>query len=114
MARTTTVPLAHPESFFIGGSWVAPSSDSTIDVIDAGTEELAFSIAEAQAADMARAVESARTAFDEGPWPQLTHAERAELPPCPRRRADGAQRRARPSCGRASRASWPAWPSTRG
>ncbi len=77
MARTTTVPLAHPESFFIGGSWVAPSSDSTIDVIDAGTEELAFSIAEAQAADMARAVESARTAFDEGPWPQLTHAERA-------------------------------------
>jgi putative ABC transport system permease protein len=56
MARTSTVPLAHPESFFIGGSWVAPSSDSSIDVIDAGTEELAFTIAEAQAADMARAV----------------------------------------------------------
>jgi hypothetical protein len=77
MARTSTVPLAHPESFFIGGSWVAPSSDSSIDVIDAGTEELAFTIAEAQAADMARAVEAARTAFDTGPWPQLTHAERA-------------------------------------
>ena len=27
MARSSTVPLAHPESFFIGGSWVAPSSD---------------------------------------------------------------------------------------
>ena len=54
MARTSTVPLAHPESFFIGGSWVAPLSDSSIDVIDAGTEELAFTIAEAQAADMAR------------------------------------------------------------
>jgi acyl-CoA reductase-like NAD-dependent aldehyde dehydrogenase len=35
-------------------------------------------VAEAQAADMARAVEAARTAFDEGPWPTLTHAERAE------------------------------------
>jgi len=34
-------------------------------------------VAEAQSADMARAVEAARTAFDEGPWPQLTHAERA-------------------------------------
>jgi acyl-CoA reductase-like NAD-dependent aldehyde dehydrogenase len=78
MARSTTVPLAHPESFFIGGAWVAPSSDAKIDVIDAGTEEIAFSVAEAQAADMARAVEAARTAFDEGPWPTLTHAQRAE------------------------------------
>ena len=26
---------------------------------------------------MARAVGAARTAFDEGPWPALTHAERA-------------------------------------
>ena len=78
MARSTTVPLLHPESFFIGGSWVAPSSDAKIDVIDAGTEEIAFSVAEAQAADMSRAVEAARTAFDEGPWPTLTHAQRAE------------------------------------
>jgi len=77
MARSTTVPLAHADSFFIGGAWVAPSSDSQITVIDAGTEEVAFSVAEAQAADMARAVEAARTAFDDGPWPQLTHAERA-------------------------------------
>ena len=36
MARSTTVPVLHPESFFIGGSWVAPSSDAKIDVIDAG------------------------------------------------------------------------------
>ena len=78
MARSTTIPLTHPDELFIGGSWVAPSSDSKIDVIDAGTEEVAFSVAEAQAADMARAVGAARTAFDEGPWPTLTHAERAE------------------------------------
>ena len=27
---------------------------------------------------MARAVDAARQAFDAGPWPRLTHAERAE------------------------------------
>ena len=28
------VPLRSPDRFFIGGEWVAPSSDATIDVID--------------------------------------------------------------------------------
>ena len=72
-----TAPVSHPDRFFIGGAWVAPSSDATIDVIDAGTEEVYFSVPEAQADDMSRAVAAARTAFDEGPWPGLTHAERA-------------------------------------
>ena len=35
-------------------------------------------MAEAQAADIDRAVSAAREAFDNGPWPRLTHAERAE------------------------------------
>ena len=42
MARTATAPVNHPDRFFIGGEWVAPSSDATIDVIDSGTEELFF------------------------------------------------------------------------
>ncbi len=75
---TTTSPLRHADRFYIGGQWVAPSSDATIDVIDSGTEELFFSVAEAQEADMARAVAAARQAFDDGPWPRMTHAERAE------------------------------------
>jgi acyl-CoA reductase-like NAD-dependent aldehyde dehydrogenase len=78
MPRAATLPLAHPDALFIGGSWVAPSSDSVIDVIDAGTEELSFRVPEAKADDIARAVAAARDAFDEGPWPQLTHAERGE------------------------------------
>ncbi len=53
--------------------------DATIKVIDSGTEELYFSVAEAQAADISRAVEAAREAFDSGPWPRLTHAERAGI-----------------------------------
>ena len=115
MARTTTVPLAHPESFFIGGSWVAPSSDSSIDVIDAGTEELAFSVAEAQAADMARAVEAARTAFDEGPWPHADPRRARRATSAPSRAAlmernDALGRAVAARVGRRS----PASPSTRG
>jgi aldehyde dehydrogenase (NAD+) len=76
--RTTTSPVRQPDRLYIGGRWVEPSSDQRIDVIDAGTEEPYFRIAAAGPADMARAVAAARTAFDEGPWPRLTHAERAE------------------------------------
>jgi aldehyde dehydrogenase (NAD+) len=74
----TTALLRHPDRFFIGGQWVAPSSDATIEVIDSGTEEHFFTVAEAREADMARAVDAAREAFDVGPWPRLTHAQRAE------------------------------------
>ena len=77
MTATTSAPVSYPDRFFIGGQWVAPSSDATIDVIDAGTEELFFSVAAARAEDMSRAVGAARAAFDEGPWPAMTHAERA-------------------------------------
>ncbi|MFN8037147.1 MAG: aldehyde dehydrogenase [Acidimicrobiia bacterium] len=78
---TATIPAApvrRPDRFFIGGEWVEPSSEATIDVIDSGTEELFFKVAEAKAEDISRAVGAARTAFDDGPWPSLTHSERAE------------------------------------
>jgi acyl-CoA reductase-like NAD-dependent aldehyde dehydrogenase len=71
------VPIGHTSEFYIGGSWVAPSSDATFEVIDPSTEQPYFSVAEAQAADMARAVEAARAAFDDGPWPTMPPAERA-------------------------------------
>jgi aldehyde dehydrogenase (NAD+) len=78
LADDIRVPLRNADRFFIGGEWVTPSSDAKIDVIDSGTEELFFRVAEAQAADISRAVGAARQAFDEGPWPRLTHARRAE------------------------------------
>jgi aldehyde dehydrogenase (NAD+) len=77
LASETSAPIRHADRFFIGGQWVTPSSGATINVIDSGTEELFFSVAEAQAADITRAVAAAREAFDTGPWPRLTHAERA-------------------------------------
>src|SRR5215475_14436669 len=78
IASQASAPIRHADRFFIGGQWVAPSSDATIKVIDPGTEELYFSVAEAQAADIARAVGAAREAFDSGPWPRLTHEQRAD------------------------------------
>ncbi|MEX0665889.1 MAG: aldehyde dehydrogenase [Acidimicrobiia bacterium] len=81
MTSTTSTlsppPLRHMDRFFIGGEWVEPSSGAKIDVIDSATEELFFSVAEAGSADMARAVEAARLAFDDGPWTRTTHTERA-------------------------------------
>ncbi|MGC4250443.1 MAG: aldehyde dehydrogenase [Sphingobium sp.] len=70
--------LERPDQFFIGGEWVAPSSSAVIDVINPATEEVFLTVAEAQAADIDRAVTAARQAFDKGPWPRMTHAERAQ------------------------------------
>ena len=73
----TGAPISHADKFFIGGAWIPPSSDSVFEVNDSDTEEVFYRAAEAQAPDMERAVGAARAAFDEGPWPQLSHAERA-------------------------------------
>jgi aldehyde dehydrogenase (NAD+) len=78
LASQTRPPVRHPDRLFIGGDWVKPSSDKMIDVIDSNDESVYFSVAEALAPDMDRAVGAARAAFDEGPWRKLTHGQRAE------------------------------------
>ena len=75
--RADTKAIRHADRFFIGGEWVAPSSRARIDVRDSATEEVFLSVAEAQVEDVDRAVAAARTAFDGGPWPRMTHEERA-------------------------------------
>ncbi len=77
VAAQSAVPLSHNDRFFIGGEWVKPSSDAVLDVIDSATEQLYFRVPEAQPADMDLAIGAARTAFDRGPWPRMTHSERA-------------------------------------
>jgi len=63
---------------FIGGAWLKPSSDATLDVISPFTEELVYRVPEAREADVDRAVAAAREAFDRGPWPRLAPTERAD------------------------------------
>ena len=62
---------------FIGGSWIEPSSVRRLKVVSPSTEEIIAEVPEALADDVDRAVEYARVAFDEGPWPQLSAHERA-------------------------------------
>jgi aldehyde dehydrogenase (NAD+) len=76
--RSATAPIASPDKFYIDGEWAAPSSDDKIDVLDSATEERFFSVAAARESDMRRAIAAARRAFDHGPWPRLTPADRAE------------------------------------
>jgi aldehyde dehydrogenase (NAD+) len=73
-----TLPVRHTDKFYIGGQWVTPSSDAKISVFDSDTEQLYFTVPEGQAADIDRAVTAAKEAFDDGPWPRLSHAQRAE------------------------------------
>jgi acyl-CoA reductase-like NAD-dependent aldehyde dehydrogenase len=71
------VKLRHPDKFFIGGQWAKPSSGSVFSVTDSDSEELFLTVPEAQAADIDAAVAAAHRAFHEGPWPRLSHGERA-------------------------------------
>jgi aldehyde dehydrogenase (NAD+) len=64
--------------FFIGGEWVAPSTSETIDVISPATEAICARVPAGKSADIDRAVAAARAAFDRGPWPRLTVAERVD------------------------------------
>ncbi|MBD8605446.1 aldehyde dehydrogenase [Aeromicrobium sp. CFBP 8757] len=72
-----SVTLNNSDKFYIGGEWVAPSTDSTFALHSGATEEVFATVAEAQEADLDRAVAAARQAFDHGPWPRMTHVQRA-------------------------------------
>jgi aldehyde dehydrogenase (NAD+) len=70
--------MARGSQLYIGGEWTEPSSQQRLSVISPSTEEIIARVPEAREADIDRAAESARAAFDDGPWPQTTPAERAE------------------------------------
>ena len=67
------------DRLFIGGEWVTPAGTGIIEVVNPATEEPAGRVPEATEADIDRAVEAARKAFDEGPWPKMAPTERAEI-----------------------------------
>src|ERR1700685_3558886 len=64
-------------NLFIDGKWVDGEKGARIEVIDPATEDVIGSVAEATPADAVRAIQAARTAFDDGPWPWMKPAERA-------------------------------------
>lgn len=73
------VAIAHPSRLFIGGAWVPAMSGREIEIVSPVSEAVIGRVAEADEADMDRAVEAARHAFDHGPWSRLAPAERAAI-----------------------------------
>jgi aldehyde dehydrogenase (NAD+) len=67
------------DSFFIDGAWRPAKTDRTFDVISPRSEELVGRVPAASREDIDDAVAAARRAFDEGPWPRMSPAERAEV-----------------------------------
>jgi acyl-CoA reductase-like NAD-dependent aldehyde dehydrogenase len=66
------------DQLFIDGKWNAPETDSALTVISPHSEAVIGRAAAAGPADVNRAVDAARAAFDTGPWPRMQPAERIE------------------------------------
>ncbi len=64
---------------WIGGAYTDAADGAAYDDLDPASGEAFARIARGGAADVARAVGAARRAFDEGPWPRTTAAERAKV-----------------------------------
>jgi acyl-CoA reductase-like NAD-dependent aldehyde dehydrogenase len=62
----------------VGGSWV-PAARGTYAVIDPATEEPVGRAPECSTVQVEAAVRAAREAFERGPWPAMTGAERGAL-----------------------------------
>ncbi|RDJ98555.1 aldehyde dehydrogenase family protein [Paraburkholderia lacunae] len=64
------------DQLFINGRWVSPVKGGTFDTVDPFTETVIAKVAAATAEDVDLAVKAARDAFDNGPWPRMSGAER--------------------------------------
>jgi aldehyde dehydrogenase (NAD+) len=65
------------DQLYIGGEWVEPAGEGSIEVVNPTTEEVIGRIPEGTAEDADRAVRAARAAFDS--WSQTSPEERARL-----------------------------------
>jgi len=68
--------LVAARSPFVDGRFVAGDAGS-FGVVSPSTEEVAFEVEASSVAQFDAAIEAARRAFDDGPWPRLSMAERA-------------------------------------
>ncbi|HLS20831.1 MAG TPA: aldehyde dehydrogenase family protein [Bacillota bacterium] len=71
--------LSETIGLYINGSYVPSQSGKTFESLNPATEEVIATVSEADEKDIDIAVDAARKAFDEGPWSELTTAERSHL-----------------------------------
>ena len=67
------------QPLFIGGKWLDSVSGKTFATLNPATGETICQVAEGDKADVDLAVKAARKAFEEGPWPKMSAAERGRL-----------------------------------
>ena len=63
----------------IGGKWVEAASGKTFATVNPADGSDLAHVAEGDKEDVDRAVKAARKAFDDGPWPRMTPAERERM-----------------------------------
>jgi betaine-aldehyde dehydrogenase len=71
--------LTTQQKMLVGGDWVAAESGETYDVLNPATGEVISRVPKGGREDASRAVDAAREAFDKGPWPRMTPADRAKI-----------------------------------
>jgi aldehyde dehydrogenase (NAD+) len=70
---------AKEHALFIGGQWVDSVSGKTFAAVNPSTGDPICDVAEADAADVDRAVQAARKALETGPWSRMDAADRGRL-----------------------------------
>ncbi len=78
IAKELPVALG-PTKLLINNRWVDSQSGKTFPTINPATGDEICQLAEADAADVDEAVKAARQAFEDGPWPKMSAAERGRL-----------------------------------
>jgi phenylacetaldehyde dehydrogenase len=78
-SATSPAPITfeRKRELFIDGEWVESQSRQRLTVVDPSTSGLVGTVADANAADVDRAVRAARAAFESGVWSRRAAADRA-------------------------------------
>src|SRR5437667_7547177 len=77
--RTAKRPQVKDQPLFIGGRWLDSVSGKTFPTLNPATGETICQVAEGDKADVDRAVQAARKAFEEGAWARMNASERGRL-----------------------------------
>jgi len=78
-ARLETHVSVSATKLLINNRWVESASGKTFPTVNPATGEEICRVAEADAADVDKAVQAAREAFEKGPWRKMAAAERGKL-----------------------------------
>jgi aldehyde dehydrogenase (NAD+) len=70
--------LQRVDRVLIGGAWSEDPDRGALPVVNPSTGDVIAHVTEATSTDARRAIDAARRAFDDGPWPHMTYRQRAD------------------------------------